>query len=222
MRCQLSSLAADGWISEEPERWDRTSACKGALLQPLQSMFWSHLAHPAKSDSPWHRGLRPLLFSSNVTGSFLGPLPTGVQGLRRQGQGLKVTAQWRDHLNLERGFTWYMLVLACLYSWPWLRAWTFSFKFLFSVLVIGTTQGETEEDAQIDSMDVVDSLRMRSCLKMAVLTLMKPKHSRTTAPKVQTFCGLPPTNLVTCSVWIILVTEMPLCSHTTQIFIILF
>ena len=152
---------------------------------------------------------------------LLGPLPTRVQGLRRQGQGLKVTAQWRDHVNLERGFTWYMLVLACLYSWPWLRTWTFTFKFLFLVLVIGTTQGETEEDAQIDSMDVVDSLRMRSCLKMAVLTLMMPKHSPTTAPEVQTFCGLPPTNLVTCSVWIIRVTEMPLCSRTTQIFIIL-
>ena len=73
-RCQLSSLPANSWIAEEPERWNRTSACKGALLQPLQSMFWSHLAHPdrwrQKSDRPWHRGLRPLLFSNNVTDSF--------------------------------------------------------------------------------------------------------------------------------------------------------
>ena len=80
-QCQLSSLAAktkiNGWITEEPERWDRMSACKGALLLPLQSMFWSHLAHPDrwrhKSVRPWHRGLRPLLFSNNVTGSFTSP-----------------------------------------------------------------------------------------------------------------------------------------------------
>ena len=43
---QLSSLAVFGWIAKELERWDRTSASKGALSQPLQSMFWSHLAHP--------------------------------------------------------------------------------------------------------------------------------------------------------------------------------
>ena len=66
-RCQLSSPAANGWIAEEPEFWDRTSACKGALLQPLQSMFWSHLAHPDqwrhKSDRPWHPGpTSPTLF----------------------------------------------------------------------------------------------------------------------------------------------------------------
>ena len=59
-------------------------------------------------------------------------------------------------------------------------------------MVIETTQGGTEKDAQIDSMGLVDSLRMRSCLKMAVLTSMKPKHSPTTVPGVQTFCGLPP------------------------------
>ena len=59
------------------QRWDRKSACKGTLLQPLQSMFWSHLAHPDrcrhKSDWPWNRGLRPLVFSNNVTGSFTSP-----------------------------------------------------------------------------------------------------------------------------------------------------
>ena len=50
-RYQLSSLAANGWITEEPERWDRTSACKagkGALLQPLRFIFWSPLAHPER------------------------------------------------------------------------------------------------------------------------------------------------------------------------------
>ena len=31
--------------------------------------------------------------------------PTEVQGWRRQGQRLNVTAQWRDYLNRERGFT---------------------------------------------------------------------------------------------------------------------
>ena len=62
-------------IAEEPDRWDRTSACKGGLLQPLQFMFWSHLAHPDRwrpnSDRQWHRGLRPLPFSNNVKGSFM-------------------------------------------------------------------------------------------------------------------------------------------------------
>ena len=36
---------------------------------------------------------------------LLRPPPTEVQGWRRQGQRLNVTAQWRDHLNWERGFT---------------------------------------------------------------------------------------------------------------------
>ena len=36
---------------------------------------------------------------------ILCPLPTGVQGWRRQGQQLNVTAQWRDHLKWERDFT---------------------------------------------------------------------------------------------------------------------
>ena len=83
MRCQLSSLAANGWIAEEPERRDRTLAYKGALLQPLQFMFWSHLAHPDqwRHKSDRHRGLRLLIFSNNVTGSFTSAsIPTGVQG----------------------------------------------------------------------------------------------------------------------------------------------
>ena len=36
---------------------------------------------------------------------LLRPLPTKVQGWRRQGQWLNITTQWRDHLNWERGFT---------------------------------------------------------------------------------------------------------------------
>ena len=36
---------------------------------------------------------------------LLRPLPTGVQGWRRQGQWLNATAQWHDHLNWERGFS---------------------------------------------------------------------------------------------------------------------
>ena len=103
MRCQLSSLAANGWIAEEPERRDRTSAYKGALLQPLQFMFWSHLAHPDqwwhKSDR--HRGLRPLIFSNNVTGSFTSASNWSTRTGRRQGQRLNITAQWRNHLNWE-------------------------------------------------------------------------------------------------------------------------
>ena len=95
------------WIAQEPERWDRTSACKGALLKLLQSMFWSHLAHPdqwrLKSDRPWHQGQRPLPFRT-MSRVLLRPLPTEVQGWR-QGQRLNVTAQWRDHLHWERDFT---------------------------------------------------------------------------------------------------------------------
>ena len=59
---RMFSQATNSWRMEEPERWDRTSACKGALLQPIQFMFWSHLAHPDRwrhmSDRTWHRGLR--------------------------------------------------------------------------------------------------------------------------------------------------------------------
>ena len=36
---------------------------------------------------------------------LLRPLPTGVQGWRRQGQQLNATTQWHDHLNWERGFS---------------------------------------------------------------------------------------------------------------------
>ena len=39
--------------------------------------------------------------SRTVSRVLLRPLP----GWRRQGQRLNVTAQWRDHLNWERGFT---------------------------------------------------------------------------------------------------------------------
>ena len=59
---QMFSQATDSWIMEEPERWDRTSACEGTHLQPLQFPFWSHLAHPDRwrhmSDRPWHWALR--------------------------------------------------------------------------------------------------------------------------------------------------------------------
>ena len=92
----------------------------------------------------------------------------------------------------------------------------FCSKFLFSVLVKGTTQEGTVKMPR----SIRRTWWTASCLKMAVLTSMKPKHWPTTAPKVQAFCGLPPTNLVTCSAWIIQVTGMPLCTHTTQIFTI--
>ena len=36
---------------------------------------------------------------------LLRPLKTEVQGWRRQGQRLNVTAKWRDHLNWKKGFT---------------------------------------------------------------------------------------------------------------------
>ena len=114
MRCQLSSLAANGWIAEEPERRDRTSAYKGALLQPLQSMFWSHLAHPDqwRHKSDRHRGLRPLIFLNNVAGSFTSASNWSTRTGRRQGQRLNVTAH---HLNWERSLTASMISLVfCL------------------------------------------------------------------------------------------------------------
>ena len=123
MWCQLSSLAANGWIAEEPERWDRTSAYKGTLLLPLQSMFWSHLVHPNqwrhKSDRPWHRGLRPLLFSNNVAGSFTSASNYSTRTGRRQAQRLNVTAQRRDHLNWERSFTASIISLAFFKDLDW-------------------------------------------------------------------------------------------------------
>ena len=41
-------------------------------MQPLQSMS-AVIQTRHKSDRPWHRGLRPLLFTNNVTGSFTSP-----------------------------------------------------------------------------------------------------------------------------------------------------
>ena len=110
MRCQLSSLAANGWIAEEPERRDRTSAYKGALLQPLQFMFWSHLAHPDqwRHKSDRHRGLRPLIFLNNVAGSFTSASNWSTRTGRGQGQRLNVTAH---HLNWERSLTASMISL---------------------------------------------------------------------------------------------------------------
>ena len=110
MRCQLSSLAANGWIVEEPERRDRTSAYKGALLQPLQFMFWSHLAHPDqwRHKSDRHRGLRPLIFLNNVAGSFTSASNWSTRTGRRQGQRLNVTTH---HLNWERSLTASMISL---------------------------------------------------------------------------------------------------------------
>ena len=54
---------------------------------------------------------------------LLRPLPTEVQGWRRQGQRLNVmpTAQWRDHLNRERGFTASMISPVCLRPWLMVR-----------------------------------------------------------------------------------------------------
>ena len=110
MRCQRSG--ANGWIAEEPERWDRTWACKGALfIQPLQSMFWSHHAHPDqrrhKSDRPWHQSLRPLLFSNNVTGSFTSPSNWST--------GMKATRS--PPPNWERSFTASMI--SSVFHRPW-------------------------------------------------------------------------------------------------------
>ena len=36
---------------------------------------------------------------------LLRPLPSGVQGWRKQGQQLNITPQWCNHLNWEKGFT---------------------------------------------------------------------------------------------------------------------
>ena len=106
--CHLSLLAANGWIAEEPERWDRTSACNGELLQSLQSIFWSHLAHPDrwrhKSDGPWERGLRPLLLSNNVTGSFTSPSNWNTKMKETRPMAPRNRPMTR-HQNWEGGFT---------------------------------------------------------------------------------------------------------------------
>ena len=120
LQCQLPSLAANGWIAEEPDRWDWTSACKGALLQPLQSMFWSHLTHPDrwrhKSDRPHIRAYVRYSFWT-MSRVLLRPLPTGVQGWRRQGQRLNVTAQRCHHLNWGRSFTASMVSPWLMVQW---------------------------------------------------------------------------------------------------------
>ena len=107
-RRQLSSLAANGWIVEEPERLDRTSACKAHSCSHFGPCF-DHTS-PTQTDNGTSQIDHDI--GANVPYSFqtmsrvlLHPLPTEVQGWRRQGQQLNVTAQWRDHLNWERSFT---------------------------------------------------------------------------------------------------------------------
>ena len=88
------------WIVEKPERWDRTSA----LLQPHQSMFWSHLAQPNwRWESPIDHDSRAYFHYCLQTMSqvLLRPLLTEVQGWRRQGQWLNVIAQ--RHNWTEKG-----------------------------------------------------------------------------------------------------------------------
>ena len=56
-------------------------------MQPLQSMF-AVIQRRHKSDRPWHRGIRPLLFTNNVTGSFTSPSNWCVRMKKtRPGQG---------------------------------------------------------------------------------------------------------------------------------------
>ena len=117
-------LTCSQWLICEglPERWDQTSACKGALLQSLQSMFWSHLAHP---DRWWHIQIDhdsgayvPCSFPP-MSQVLLCPLATEIQGWRRQEQRLGVTAQWHDHLNWGRGFTASMISLVFFKDLGW-------------------------------------------------------------------------------------------------------
>ena len=112
MWCQLSCLAANGWIAEEPERWDRTSQyTEGALVQPLnQALFWSHLAQPCKTNDGTRQkdhdiGTYVPYSFRTMSRVLVRPFPTGVQWWRRHRQRLNVTAQWCDHLNWERNFT---------------------------------------------------------------------------------------------------------------------
>ena len=64
---QRSSLAANGWIAEEPERWDRTSACKGVLCCCFSPCLIS-----SRPSRPITAHTAPL-FSNNVTDSFKPP-----------------------------------------------------------------------------------------------------------------------------------------------------
>ena len=69
-----------------------------------------------KSDRPWIGAHIPYSFRT-MSQVLLSPLPTGVQGWRRQGQRLNVTAQWRE-LNWERDFTASMI--SPVFWRPWL------------------------------------------------------------------------------------------------------
>ena len=79
VQCQLSSLAANyGWIAEEPERWDRTSACKGRYSFSHFSRCFDHTSS-TQTDKDTSQidhdvGARPPYSVSNkVTGSFTSP-----------------------------------------------------------------------------------------------------------------------------------------------------
>ena len=72
-RCQLSSLAASGWIMRRNQRWDRTSACSGALGSRSSPCLVS--PHPprsmtAQNAKPWPSSF---FFSSNDNGSLTSP-----------------------------------------------------------------------------------------------------------------------------------------------------
>ena len=75
----------------------------------------THHAHPDqrrhKSDRPWHRSLRPLLLSNNVTGSFTSPSNWST--------GMKATRS--PPLNWERIFTASMI--SPVFHRPWLMVW---------------------------------------------------------------------------------------------------
>ena len=79
IQCQLSWLAANyGWIAEEPERWDRTSACKGRHSFSHFSRCFDHTSSTQtdKDTSQIHHDFGayvPYSVSNNATGSFTSP-----------------------------------------------------------------------------------------------------------------------------------------------------
>ena len=92
MRCQLSSLAANGWIAaEEPERWDRTSACKGAPATSVHVLITPTTPTQTKDGTNQKDhdigAYVPYSFRT-MSRVLLRLLPTEVQGWRRQGHRL--------------------------------------------------------------------------------------------------------------------------------------
>ena len=102
-------------IAEKPERWDRTSAYIGAHCCHFRPCMIS--PHPTqtscsdqhKSDRPWHRVLRSLLFSNSIMGSFTSHMTKISESALRR--GLRFIVLIREDFLLSRD----MSTILCKY-----------------------------------------------------------------------------------------------------------